>query len=299
MALKKYLNQKSIIIERALRKYLPKDSSLLSRAMRYSVLAGGKRLRPILVLLGAEVCGAKSTSDFLGAACAVEFIHAYSLIHDDLPAMDDDDLRRGKPTSHKKFGEAAAILAGDALLTDSFRLLAELSKNKRIKKENIISSISILSELAGYKGLVGGQAKDTIEAGNWNKKNIGRARQDLEYIHLNKTAALIRASLLIGAILANGSKKHLAAFDKYAKNVGLAFQVADDILDITGDKKLLGKKGSDRDNKKLTYPALYGINRSRETANKLVNSAKSSLKMFGKRAVVLTELADYIVERQY
>ena len=299
MALKKYLNQKSIIIERALRKYLPKDSSLLSRAMRYSVLAGGKRLRPILVLLGAEVCGAKSTSDFLGAACAVEFIHAYSLIHDDLPAMDDDDLRRGKPTSHKKFGEAAAILAGDALLTDSFRLLAELSKNKRIKKENIISSISILSELAGYKGMVGGQAKDTIEAGNWNKKNIGRARQDLEYIHLNKTAALIRASLLIGAILANGSKKHLAAFDKYAKNVGLAFQVADDILDITGDKKLLGKKGSDRDNKKLTYPALYGINRSRETANKLVNSAKSSLKMFGKRAVVLTELADYIVERQY
>ena len=299
MNLKQYLNQKTQIIETALRRNLPKDNSLISRAMRYSVLAGGKRLRPILVILGAEVCGANNVSDFLGAACAVEFIHTYSLIHDDLPAMDDDDLRRGKPTSHKKFGEAAAILAGDALLTDSFRLLANLDKDSRIKKEKIIASILTLSELAGYNGMVGGQAKDTIEAGVWNKKNIAQARQNLLYIHLNKTAALIRASLLIGATLANGSKKQLSALDKYGKNIGLSFQIADDILDITADKKLLGKKGSDRDNKKLTYPALYGINRSIEAAKKLVDSAKSSLKVFGKRADILAELADYIVERQY
>lgn len=298
MNLKIYLKKKSNIVNKALKKFLPKDNSLLSRAMRYSALAGGKRLRPILVILGAEICGAKNTSDFLGAACAVEFIHTYSLIHDDLPAMDDDDLRRGKPTSHKKFGEAAAVLAGDAFLTDSFRLLANLAENRKIKRENIIASIWLLSELAGYKGMVGGQAKDTIEAGSW-RKNISRSRQNLIYIHLNKTAALIRASLLIGATLANASKNQLSALDNYGKNVGLAFQIADDILDITADKKLLGKKGSDIENNKLTYPALYGIQSSKEAASKLVAGAKSALKMFGKRAGILAELADYIVERQY
>jgi len=299
MNLKKYLNQKSKIIEKALRKYLPRDNSLISRAMRYSVLAGGKRLRPILVLLGAEVSGSKRHSEIMAAACAVEFIHTYSLIHDDLPAMDDDDLRRGKPTSHKKFGEAAAILAGDALLTDAFRLMAGLGQNESIKQENIIKAIGILSELSGYRGMIAGQSMDTLEADRWDKKRSGVARKALEFIHLNKTAALIRASLLIGATLANASKKQLLALDKYGKNAGLAFQIADDILDITADKKLLGKKGSDRENKKLTYPALYGINKSKESANKLVDRAKSALKIFGKRATILTELANYIVERQY
>ncbi|MCX5781271.1 MAG: polyprenyl synthetase family protein [Elusimicrobia bacterium] len=299
MELKSYLTKKSKLVEKALKKYLPKDNSLISRAMRYSVFAGGKRLRPILVILGAEICGSKNIADILPAATALEFIHTYSLIHDDLPSMDNDDLRRGKPTSHKKFGEATAILAGDALLTDAFRLMGNLGENKRLNKQRIIDSVLVLAKLAGYKGMIGGQMKDTIETNRWNKMNLNTAKKNLEFIHLNKTAALIQASLLIGATLFNASKKQLNALNQFGRYVGLAFQAVDDILDITADKKLLGKRGSDLENNKLTYPSLYGLEESQNKAKKLIINAKKSLNIFGKKAEILSQLADYIIQRQY
>lgn len=298
MNLTDYLKKQGSLVDAALLKYLPVDNSLISRAMRYSVCAGGKRLRPILVIEGARLCGG-APARVMPAACALEFIHTYSLIHDDLPAMDNDDLRRGKPTSHKKFGEAAAILAGDALLTDAFRLMAVCAAGRRNQPARVIDATVILSTAAGYLGMIGGQAKDTLEQGSWNKKNPGRARRDLEYIHLNKTAALIQASLLVGAALAGGTSAQRNALNRYGRNIGLAFQIADDILDLTADKKLLGKRGSDRENNKLTYPAVYGIDASRQMARRLIAEAKEELKVFKGSTGFLHQLADYIVDRKY
>jgi geranylgeranyl diphosphate synthase type II len=298
MNLQAYLAKKSLLVNQYLKRYLPRDSSLLSRAMRYSIFAGGKRLRPMLVLEAAELCGL-SNDAVMPAACALEYIHTYSLIHDDLPAMDDDDLRRGKPTCHIKFGEATAILAGDALLTDAFRLVSKCAENKKIPSECVIQANILLSSAAGYNGMIGGQMKDTIETDGWDKKSRASARKSLEYIHLNKTAALLRASLLVGATLAGGTKKQLSALDNYGRDIGLAFQIADDILDITADKKLLGKRGSDRENNKLTYPALYGLDASRAMATRLIQHAKKSVSVFQGEALILEKLADYIIERQY
>jgi geranylgeranyl diphosphate synthase type II len=294
--LKAYLERQSIVVNNALQKYAPSGNSLIERAMRYALFAGGKRLRPILVLEAAKINGG-APSEVMPAACALEFIHTYSLVHDDLPAMDDDDLRRGKPTTHKKFGEAAGILTGDALLTDAFKLLASCIKD--VPASWVIKAIAILSAASGAEGMVGGQVMDTVESGSWRKKKRKTLIKTIEYIHLNKTAALIQASLLVGATLAGANNERKQALDNYGRNIGLAFQIADDILDITGDKKLLGKRGSDRDNNKLTYPALFGLEKSMCLAQFHVDSAKRDLRIFGDKAVMLAKLADYIIARKY
>lgn len=296
MKLEQYLKQKASIVNRALVQYAPKSNTLIAQAMRYALFAGGKRLRPILVIAGAELCGGKQAK-VMPAACAIEFIHTYSLVHDDLPAMDDDVLRRGKLTTHKKFGEATGILAGDALLTEAFNLLA--SCRKYASADRVLEAVKLMSVFSGWDGMIGGQMKDTVETDNWDKKNRKRSIKNIEYIHLNKTAALIRASLLMGAALSGADKRQMKALDTYGRNIGLAFQIADDILDITADKKLLGKRGSDLENNKLTYPALFGLETSRRMAEKLITEAKASLKIFGKQAGILNELADYIIKRQY
>lgn len=266
--------------------------------MRYSVFAGGKRLRPILVIAGAETCNLNGRK-VLPTACALEMIHTYSLIHDDLPAMDDDDLRRGRLTNHKIFGEGIAILAGDALLTYAFNLVA---KNGRMLNSGTSASdvVDVIAEGAGFKGMVGGQVIDVeMGEGRWMKKRRPGQIRILKTIHENKTAALIRSSIMAGAFWARAKKNELYHLSQYGKKIGLAFQIADDILDIIGNKKLLGKKGSDRSNNKLTYPAIFGLERSKEKANHLVNDAKKHLDVFGKRAHILKDLASYIVERTF
>lgn len=292
--LKKYLKEKGKLVDRLLKKYLPKDNSIISQAMRYSVLAGGKRLRPIFVMLGAESFKL-DIKKIESAVCAVEFLHTYSLIHDDLPAMDNDDLRRGKPTSHKKFGESAAILAGDALLTESFNLIAKAN----VPADRIVKAMKLFADYSGYKGMIAGQAEDTIEAGKWNKQNVSFCKKKLEYIHIHKTSDLIKASLLIGATLAGAKDKFLKALEKYGHNIGIAFQIADDILDVYADKKLLGKKGSDADNDKLTYLRLYGKQQSEQNAKQLIRDAKKSISKFKINREVLESLADYMISRTF
>ncbi|AKL97594.1 polyprenyl synthetase family protein [Endomicrobium proavitum] len=292
--LKDYLSKQAAFVNSSLKKYLPKDNSIISQAMRYSVLAGGKRLRPIFVILSAELFGAKA-SKIIPAACALEYLHTYSLVHDDLPAMDNDDLRRGMPTNHKKFGEAAAILCGDALLTESFNLLTKADA----KEKNINEAIRILADLSGFKGMIAGQAADTLEAGRWSKKNKALLKKKLRFIQLNKTAALLTASLKVGAVLAGADKKSVKALENYGRNIGYAFQIADDILDVYADKKLLGKKGSDRDNDKLTELSLYGKEAAVKHSESYVKSAKNAVKIFGKKADILIELADYMTKRAY
>lgn len=292
--LKKYLSRKAKLVNSALKRYLPKDNSVISRAMRYSMLAGGKRLRPVFVLLAGEICGVKNEK-VMPAACAVEYLHTYSLVHDDLPSMDNDDLRRGKPTSHKKFGEAAAVLCGDALLTESFRLLAESA----VPDKNIKEAVNVLSHYGGYRGMIAGQAEDTLEAGKWNGKSKDFLKKKLHFIHMRKTAALIIASFKVGAVLAGADKKSLEAFEKYAGNIGLAFQITDDILDVYADKKLLGKKGSDKDNNKLTYLSLYGRQKAEKDAADCVDKAKKAAKIFGEKAGILNKIADYTITRNY
>ena len=292
--LKKYLVEKSKLVNKLLVKYLPKDKSVISRAMRYSVLAGGKRLRSIFVMLGAESFGL-DLKKIEPAICAVEFLHTYSLIHDDLPAMDNDDLRRGKPTSHKKFGESAAILAGDALLTETFNLIAKAD----VPADRIVNAIKMFADFSGYNGMIAGQAEDTIEAGKWNKKNVSLCKKKLDYIHTHKTSDLIKASLLLGAILAGAKDKDLKSLKKYGHNIGIAFQIADDILDVYADKKLLGKKGSDSDNDKLTYLRLYGKEQSEKNAKKLINEAKKSVSQFKINKEIYESLADYMIDRNF
>jgi geranylgeranyl diphosphate synthase, type II len=296
MELKKYLAIRANEVNKALKRYMPPGGSLTEQAMRYALLAGGKRLRPVLALEAAKICGG-NPARIMPAACALEFIHTYSLVHDDLPAMDDDDLRRGKPTTHRKFGEAAGILAGDALLTDAFRLMAACAP--AIPAARVVKAVELVSSAAGFNGMVGGQMKDTVETDKWQKKGRKTLLKTIEYIHLNKTAALIQASLLAGATLSGAGKKQMKALNAYGRHIGLAFQIADDILDITADKKLLGKRGSDRDNNKLTYPALFGLDGSRALAAGHVSKAKKALSIFGTKAEILRKLADYIIERQY
>ncbi|TBR20867.1 polyprenyl synthetase family protein [bacterium] len=272
----------------------------LRKSMLYSLMAGGKRLRPALVLEAAACCGLPR-GKALGAACALEMIHTYSLIHDDLPAMDDDDLRRGKPTNHKVFGEAAAILAGDALLTLAFESAADNAAALRLPGRDAAELVRVIAAGAGWRGMVGGQMADleSEQAKASELLNGGRAkaRKRLEYVHTHKTAALIVASLEAGAVLARAPKAKRAALREYGKDVGLAFQIADDVLDRVGDKAKLGKKGSDLANDKLTYPRLFGIEASRELALGYVARAHAALKPFGRRAAVLHELADYVVSR--
>lgn len=292
--IKTYLSKKAECINIALKQFLPKDNSIISQSMRYSVLIGGKRLRPIFVILAAELFGVRA-KDVMPAACAVEYLHTYSLVHDDLPAMDNDDLRRGMPTNHKKFGEAPAILCGDALLTEAFNLITQ----SKSKVDYIVQAVRILSTYSGYKGMIAGQVEDTLETGKWDKQKRTFLNKKLKFIQTQKTAALIVASLKIGAILARANKKSVEALEEYGLNVGIAFQIIDDILDVDADKKLLGKNGSDMDNKKLTALSLYSKDLAQKKADLHIQKAKKAICIFGQKAIIFDLLANYIVSRAY
>ncbi len=290
-----YLAERKKIIEQALDRYLPPENTYpekIHQAVRYSVFAGGKRIRPILMLASYEIF----RSDYervLAFACALEMIHTYSLIHDDLPAMDDDDFRRGKPTSHKVFGEATAILAGDALQAEAFRLMAEAGIKEGLEPERVIWAIYELANSAGLSGLVSGQIMDLEKQG---KKYT---EKELEFIHRHKTASLIRASIKIGAILAGAEKKEIKALEEFGERIGLAFQIMDDILDIVGGEKLGKPIGSDQKKQKATYPALLGLNKSEERAKALVEQAFKFLEDFEEKAEPLRAIARFLIEREY
>ncbi|AEH45400.1 Polyprenyl synthetase [Thermodesulfatator indicus DSM 15286] len=290
-----WLKSKQELVNRALEFYVPYldgQARRLFEAMHYSLMSGGKRLRPILVMAGAEAAGGKP-EDVLPAACAIECIHTYSLIHDDLPAMDDDDLRRGKPTCHKAFDEATAILAGDGLLTHAFRLLAHEELADKFPQENLLEGIRLVAEAAGLYGMVAGQMADLLAEG----RNV--TAEELAFIHRHKTAALIRASVLLGATLVGTGKKEKEALSSYGWNIGHAFQIIDDILDLTADEKTLGKPiGSDLKKKKATYPALFGLEASRAKARSLLEEALSSIAILGDKAKTLADIAYYVLERK-
>lgn len=298
MDLKNYLAKRAQEIEEALKRYmpdLPPEVEELAAAMRYSLFAGGKRLRPILTLASTEAVGGDPCAA-MPAACAIEFIHTYSLIHDDLPAMDDDDWRRGKPTSHKVFGEAQAILAGDALLTHAFTILASPNDIASFSAEKALQVVLEIADAAGPKGMVGGQSADIKEEGSIQKQD---ASSMLRYIHTHKTGALLRAAIRVGAILGNATSKQLASLTVYGEKLGLAFQVCDDILDATGDPKLLGKPvKTDAQHRKLTYVTIYGLDNAKRVAVQLADEAVAALVNFDDAAEPLRALACYAVERQ-
>ena len=294
MYLKEYLKTRCQLVDEALGRFLPEADELpasLHGSMRYSVFAGGKRVRPILLLAACEAVGGQ-VPVALPAACAMEMIHTYSLIHDDLPAMDDDDFRRGNPTNHKVYGEATAILAGDALLTEAFILLARAEDGA-----DPAARLRVIHEIAhasGSRGMVGGQVVDMESEG---KGEVDLAT--LSYIHTHKTGALIRASVRAGAILGGASVESLEALTRYGDAIGLAFQIADDILDVEGTTEELGKDaGSDQARGKATYPALMGLEASKERARELVQMALDALSVFDERAEPLRAIASYIVKRK-
>ena len=293
MDLKPYLVARQKEVDRALDRFLPKASTppaTIHKAMRYSLFAGGKRLRPILCLAAAEACGGKIGAA-LPLACAIECIHTYSLVHDDLPSMDNDDLRRGRATCHKVFGDGIAILAGDALLTIAFEIAAHAQSTKRYNLREILREIATA---AGSQKLIAGQVADLEAEG----RRINRAQ--LRYIHENKTAALLTATLRLGAMAANASPKQLAAITDFGRALGLAFQVIDDILDVTQTSEKLGKSaGKDVAAKKATYPAVIGLEQSRAEARRLTSKAHSSLISLGENAAVLRALADFLLQREY
>jgi len=286
-----YLARRASEVNECLDRLLPSSDvhpELLHKAMRYSVMAGGKRIRPALVLTSGEAMGAK-TADLLSPACAIEMIHTYSLIHDDLPAMDNDDLRRGRPTCHKAFGEAVAILAGDALLTLSFRVLADapLNADRRVRV------IQEFSAAAGSShGMIGGQMADI--------ENEGKEVSDstLEQIHREKTGALIAASAAVGGIIAGADDDEIARLRAYGQRIGLAFQIADDILDVTSTSEQLGKTpGKDQAANKATYPAIHGIEASHVRARQLVDEAVETVSTLGRDTSLLQEIARFIIAR--
>jgi geranylgeranyl diphosphate synthase type II len=292
--LQSYLQERTQLIDSALDRYLPGAEILpavLHESMRYSIFAGGKRIRPILMLAACEAVGG-DVRNVLPAACAIEMVHSYSLIHDDLPAMDDDDLRRGNPTNHKVYGEATAILAGDGLLTEAFILLSNSDICGDLSVDCSREVIHLLAKSAGSRGMVGGQVVD-MEA---ELKPVDLPT--LEYIHTHKTGALVRAAVEIGALLGGATKEQRKALCHYAEAAGLAFQIADDILDIVADQSQLGKDvGSDQKRGKATYPALLGLSEARQRANELRERAFSSLEGFADSARPLREIANYIVNR--
>src|SRR6195952_53080 len=274
--LQKFLETRTAAVNTAMDKFLPSEKTkpaTIHKAMRYSLFAGGKRLRPALTLAAAEACGGDAELA-LPAACAVECIHTYSLIHDDLPCMDDDDLRRGRPTSHKVYGEGIAVLAGDALLTIAFEILAQAKETSRYKMPALIRELATAS---GSQWLIGGQVADLEGEG---KKITGA---ELKYIHRCKTAALLTASIRLGAMSANATPARLQSLTDFGQSLGLAFQVIDDILDVTQTTEKLGKTaGKDVAATKATYPAIFGLERSRDEAHHLTVAAHEALKPFGK-----------------
>lgn len=294
MDIKTYLKEKRELVDAFLKKYFgsPVLPAILSDPMAYSIFAGGKRIRPVLALASYEACGG-TADEIVPFASALELIHTYSLIHDDLPAMDNDDLRRGKPTSHKVFGEGMAILAGDALLTEAFYFLSSHSHYASgIRSSAVLKIIREVAMAAGAHGMVAGQAED-IQA-----EGAVQNSENLSFIHTHKTGALITVSVRMGAILANAEKRRIASLTRYGENIGLAFQIIDDILDIRGDSAELGKPaGSDERKKKLTYPGLYGIEPSMRKAEELVQGALDALGDFSHKAGPLREIARYILQR--
>lgn len=292
MDLPTYLKERRVLVEEALDRFLPpadKEPRSVHEAIRYSVLAPGKRLRPILVLASAESVGGDPQT-VLPTACALECIHVFSLIHDDLPCMDNDDYRRGRPTSHKVYGEAIAMLAGDALLALAFELIAENAAT--VAPERVVQVLKLLSHASGTGGMVGGQVVDIESEG----REI--TPETLHYIHAHKTGALLTASVLVGAILCGASKQQHNALQRYGESIGLAFQIADDILDVVGDQARIGKPvGSDQKQDKATYPKLFGLQESRRRAHAEVANALAALAGFGPPAEPLRAIARYIVER--
>jgi len=289
-----YLVSKNKRINDALNNILGKNinSGRIIKAMRFSLMAGGKRIRPVLCIAAAEAVGGK-TEDVLNAACALEMIHTYSLIHDDLPALDDDDMRRGKPTCHVAFDEATAILAGDALLTLSFQILSSISFKAEKYASKRLDVVHTIALAAGCNGLIEGQMRDLASEGTL------LSIDDLEALHTLKTGALIEASIYSGAALAGGEKNKIKQLGIYAKNIGLAFQVTDDILNIEGDPKVMGKSvGTDVIRGKNTYPAIVGIKESKAIAKKSINNALQALDDFDNRSDPLRAIACYIIERK-
>jgi len=293
--LKIYLREKKAIVDGALRRYCPDPDGPASdvvEAMRYSLFADGKRLRPILCLAGAAAVGG-SESDALPVACALEMIHTYSLIHDDLPVMDDDDLRRGRPTNHKVFGEAIALLAGDALLTEAFQLMTGAEFTARTPAHLIVTVVNLIARAAGFGGMVGGQVVDVQSEGKQVDSLL------VEFIHTHKTGALIEASVSSGAILGGADEAQLEAITAYGRKIGLAFQISDDILDVEGDSETMGKRaGSDQQRGKITYPAVMGLDRSKELRSHLIEGAIKFLESFDREADPLREIARFIIARK-
>jgi geranylgeranyl diphosphate synthase, type II len=293
MNLRSYLTARQRVIDRALDRHLPKASTkppTIHKAMRYSLFAGGKRLRPILCLAAAEACGG-TIDNALPLACALECIHTYSLVHDDLPSMDNDDFRRGRLTCHKVFGDGIAVLAGDALLTMAFEIVSRAKPTSRHNMSILLREVAVA---AGSQKLIAGQVADLEAEG----KETTRA--GLRYIHENKTAAILTTSVRLGAMSANANRKQLAAITKFGRALGLAFQVIDDILDVTQTSEKLGKSaGKDVAAKKATYPAVIGLDKSRAEAKRLTKQAHDALSIFGTKAEALHALANYLLEREY
>jgi geranylgeranyl diphosphate synthase type II len=292
MNLKEYLSTRIARVDAALEHWIPAETvppQTIHRAMRYSVFAGGKRIRPVLCIGAAEAVGT-TLAGIENAACSLELIHTYSLIHDDLPPLDNDDLRRGRPTNHVVFGEAMAILAGDALLTLAFEVLGRLPHTADSVKARLVAELATASGTVG--GMIGGQVHD-IEG-----ERQTPAAALLESIHRAKTGALLRASVRMGAIYAGATPEQLDALSRYGEHTGLAFQIVDDILDVEQSSETLGKTaGKDQAQQKITFPAVYGLDQSKIMAEKERLAAHEAVATFGAAAAPLRELADFIVKR--
>lgn len=296
MNFKSDLKERKKIVDNAIEEFF-KDKEGLQRtvieSMEYSMKAGGKRLRPVLLLEVCKMVGG-NIKDAMPFALAMEMIHTYSLIHDDLPAMDNDDYRRGKPTNHKVYGEGIAILAGDGLLNLAFETMLEKINNNPDFFNRGISTMHLISRASGINGMIGGQVVDLESEG----KKIDL--ETLDFIHHNKTSALIEASINAGAIIGGATEEQYRNLEIYGKSIGLTFQIIDDILDVIGDEKKLGKRiGSDQDNKKSTYPSIYGIDESKKIASRLIKNGIEALKGFDEKADFLRDLAKYLEDREY
>ena len=294
--LAQYLSEGKKFVDDSIQGLLPRNNSYpesIHSAMDYSVMAGGKRLRPILVIAAAEAVGG-SRQTVLPFAVAAELIHTYTLIHDDLPALDDDDFRRGKPTNHMVYGEAIAILAGDALLTQAFILMTNTALQDGIPAKEVLKAVNDMAQAIGTGGMIGGQVVDLESEG----KPV--SPEDLEYIHIYKTGHLIRACVRSGAKLSGATPAQFSSLSRYGAHIGLAFQIIDDILDITADQETLGKDvGSDIEKEKATYPALYGLQESKKKAEELVEESIACLEPFDDRANPLREIARFFVQRTF
>ena len=292
--IERYLDEKKSCVENTLKELMPEPSGLAAdviKAMNYTLFSGGKRIRPILCIAGAEAVHGDA-DNLVRFACAFEFIHSYSLIHDDLPIVDNDDFRRGRPTNHKVFGEAMALLAGDGLLTMAFNIIARFGIETGIRNTEMLRVIDMIGYASGYQGMVGGQAVDISYEGKDPDPAV------VNFIHTHKTGALIAASVTTGAILGGGNEDEINSLNQYGQNIGLAFQIADDILNVEGEKNIIGKEvGSDASRGKITYPYVFGIEESKKIQRGLIDRAINEIAGFSNSAWPLRDLARYIIER--